>query len=437
MFDFLTQKFSDVFSSFTGQKYLTEKNIEQSLQKVQDALIQADVPFALVESFVGQVRQDVIGKKILTSLNSGEQFIKVVHDQLVTFLGGVRSVFSPTVPSIIMMMGLQGSGKTTTIAKLAHSIKAQSKKRSIVCASIDFARPAALDQLEILAKQAGISFYKAHSTDPVEAAKEIVHHFRQNRFDILFFDTAGRLHVDNALLQELRAVDAAVSPTYKILVLDAMTGQESLRVGNAFNQAIGFNGAILTKLDSDTRAGAAFAFAYEIKKPIWFVGVGEKIDELEPFKADRIAGRIIGMGDVHTLLERAQQKIAYHEQKEAEGAFKKGTLTLEDFAKQLSMMNKIGSFSSILKYMPGMSSMAISPDMIQKGELQMKRFRAIIDSMTPVERRNVKVLNSSRKERIARGAGVQVGEVDILLNRFEQTQQFVKLLKKSGKFPSF
>jgi signal recognition particle subunit SRP54 len=441
MFDFLTQKFSSVFSSLTGQKYLTEENIDQSLTKVHDALIEADVPYGVIQAFISQVKQEVIGQKVLSSLNPGEQFIKVIHDKMVTFLGGSQNSFNVRFPAVIVFMGLQGSGKTTTIAKLAYYLHENAKqtktKCSMVCASVDFTRPAAREQLEILAKKVGITYYNPTSSDPVRAAGECFEYYKRTKSDVLLLDTAGRLHVDGALLEELRAIDSVIQAQQKILVLDAMTGQESLRVAQAFEQAVGFNGAILTKLDSDTRAGAAFAFAYQVKKPIWFLGSGEKHEDLDHFKPDRIASRIIGMGDIQTLLEHAQRKIAQKEQEDAQKAFDKGILTLEDFAKQLDMVNKLGSFSQLLKYMPGMGGMNLSPDMISKGEAQVKQFKAIIGSMTPKERLNPTLLNGSRKQRIAKGAGVQVSQVNLLLDRFEQTQQFVKLLKKSGKFPRF
>jgi signal recognition particle subunit SRP54 len=444
MFDFLTEKFSSVFSRLTGHRYLTEKNISETLDKVKDALIEADVPYAVVNAFVDKVQQDVIGKKVLNTLNPGEQFIKVVHDQLVSFLGAIKSddSFLFRHGQIVMVMGLQGSGKTTTIGKLVHYIVENAKlpKRvapKILCASVDFYRPAAVEQLEIVAKAAGASFYRAQSGDPVAAAHEIVSYFKYHGFDLLFLDTAGRLHVDNQMLAELQKIDHSVHPQIKILVLDSMTGQESLRVAQAFDQAVGFSGGILTKADSDSRSGAAFAFCYELKKPLFFIGAGEKMDELELFRPERMATRILGMGDVQTLLERAQQKIKESDQQRLEENFNKGIFTLSDFAQQIDMMNSLGSFSQVLKYIPGMSTAGINQDAMSRGESQMKRFKAIINSMTPKERADHRLLNGSRKQRIAKGAGVPVSDVNLLIARFEQMQHFVKLFKKSGKFSPF
>lgn len=441
MFDFMSDKLSSVFSRLTGQGYLTEKNIEHAVRKIKDTLLEADVPYQVVVDFIDQLKKEVVGKKILTSLKPAEYFTKLMHDQLVQFLGGKKDddAYTFDTSSTIMLMGLQGSGKTTTIAKLAHMILTQAKKKKpvIVFGSIDFYRPAAVDQLEILAEQIGVQCYRAQATDPVQAAAEIAAHAKSVQADYLFLDTAGRLHVDDAMLDELVAVDAQVKPTHKLLVLDAMTGQESLRVAQAFNERIGFEGALLTKIDSDTRSGSAFAFGYMLKKPILFLGVGEKVDELERFRPERIATRMLGMGDIQTLIERANQKINQSEQEAAEKAFAKGRLTLDDFARQMSMMNKMGSLSQLMRYIPGMSSQALSGESIERAEKEMKRFKAIIASMTRKERLNHKMLDGSRRKRVARGAGVAVTDVNLLLRRFEEMQQFAKLFKKMGSFPGF
>lgn len=444
MFDFLTEKFSSVFSRLTGQRYLTEKNCAETFEKVQEALIEADVPFATVHAFIEQLKQEVVGKKVLTTLNPGEQFIKLVHEKLVSFLGAVpgNDHFLFGKKSIVLMMGLQGSGKTTTIGKLAHYAlqTAQLRKQpapKIMCASVDFYRPAAIDQLEIVAQKAGVSFYRAQSTDVLQAAREIAHLFKNQNYSLLFLDTAGRLHIDNQLLTELQEINHITDPATKLLVLDAMTGQESLKVAQAFDQTVGFTGGILTKIDSETRGGAAFGFCYELKKPLLFVGSGEKLDELEAFYPDRMATRMLGMGDVQSLLEKAQHKIKQVDQESLEKSLKNGVFTLNDFAKQIEMMNSLGSFSQVLKYIPGVSSAGIKQETINQGELQIKQFRAVINSMTPKERLNHRLLDGSRKQRVAKGAGVPVSVINILIDRFEQMQQFVKLVKKSGKFSPF
>lgn len=435
MFDFLSQKFSSIFSGLEGAKSLTEGNIQEALGQVEQALLEADVPYGVVQTFVGAVKTDVVGNKLVGTLKPAEQLLQIVQSKIVDFLGGDDAQFSPSFPLTVMVMGLQGSGKTTTIGKLAYKIKKDAAKggkvRKILVGSIDFYRPAAIDQLEVLAKQVDVNFYRAQSKDPVLAAKEILAYYKLHAFDALLLDTAGRLHIDNNMLQELQEVDALVQPSQKILVLDAMTGQESLAVARAFDDTIGFRSAILTKMDSDTRGGAAFAFRFVLKKPIVFVGEGEKVTDLHLFYPDRAAERILGMGDIRTLIEHAEEKIAVDEQNKAEKALKSGSFSLQDFADQMAMMNKLGSLSQLLKYMPGMGS-KISPDMIQRGEVELVKFRAIIFSMTLKERLNPGIMNNSRLQRIAEGAGVTVADVNMLLKRFEEAKQYVKLLNKFG-----
>lgn len=439
MFDFLTNTFSSLFSHLVSGGKLTEKNIEQTLVSIKDALLEADVPYELVETFVGDVKQELVGQKVLTSLKPAEHLAKVVHDKLKAFLGGVgQSVpFAFQLPSVVMVMGLQGSGKTTSVGKIAawakREAEAKNKQRRILVASVDFYRPAAIDQLEIVARNAQVSFYRATNTDPIKAAREIHAYFKKELFEILFLDTAGRLHIDNQMLQELRSIDADLAPKYKILVLDAMTGQESLTVARAFDQGVGFDMALMSKMDSDTRGGAAFSFRYSLKKPIVFTGIGEKIEDLELFHPDRMAGRILGMGDVFTLAEKANEKIKQSEQEEAYKAFSQGRFTLQDFANQIAMMNKLGSLSQLAKYLPAMGGQTLSADALAKGEQELKKCKAIISSMTAKERLNHKILDNSRKKRIAQGAGVQVQDINFLLQRFEESQQYAKLFKKFGK----
>jgi signal recognition particle subunit SRP54 len=433
MFDFLSQKFSSLFSSLSETSSITESNIEETLQAVQAGLLEADVPYGVVQQFIESVKSEVVGQKIIAKLKPAEQLMKVVQDKIIDFLGGEGKAFAFSFPATIMVMGLQGSGKTTTIGKLAYKIKKDAEKtgeaKKIVVGSIDFYRPAAIDQLEILAKQVGVDFYRANNTDPILAAKEIHAYAQHNSYDVMLLDTAGRLHIDNTMLQELQDVDALLQPTNKLLVLDAMTGQESLAIAKAFNDIIGFQGAILTKMDSDTRGGAAFAFRFVLKKPIVFVGEGEKITDLTIFYPDRAAERILGMGDIRGLIERAEEKIATSEQEKAEKAFRSGSFSLQDFADQMSMMNKLGSLSQLLKYMPGIGT-KISPEMVERGEIELVRFRAIISSMTPKERLNESILNDSRMQRVAQGAGVKKEDVAMLLKRFEEAKQYVKLLNR-------
>ncbi len=439
MFDFLSSKFSAIFSSLRGTGRMTDEAISKALTSVFDALLEADVPFDVVQTFVSEVKQEASGKKIIGSLKPDEQLMKVVYDKIVHFLGGIakETVFTFDIPSSVLIMGLQGSGKTTTVARLGHYIKEiaakRGKNRKILVSSVDFYRPAAVDQLEILAKKAGLDFYRPQASDVVRAAEEAHRYFQKNQYELFILDTAGRLHVDQGMLSELKAIDALLKPKYKLLVLDSMTGQESLAVAQAFDKVVGFFGSILTKMDSEARAGAAFAFRYMLKKPILFIGIGEKISDLELFRPERMASRILDMGDILTLVEKAESKIDADEQERVSKAFEQGKLTLKDFADQLAMMNKLGSLSSLVKYLPGMGSLSISPETIEKGEIELKKFKAIISSMTLKERLRPEILNASRKQRIAKGSGSSVNDINVLLTKFEQSQQFVKLFKKMGR----
>jgi signal recognition particle subunit SRP54 len=435
MFDFLSQKFSSLFSRFDNGEKLTESNVAQTLDQLKQALLEADVPYRVVDSFTQSVKEDVLGTKAIASLKPAEHLMKIVQDKIIMFLGG-EGVVAPFPSSMVLMvMGLQGSGKTTTLGKLAYKIKKdalkEGKTKKILVASVDFYRPAAIDQLELLADRVGVDFYRTQSKQPLLAVKEIISRHQQHCYDVLLLDTAGRLHVDNNLLQELQEIDALLQPNYKILVLDAMTGQESLSVAKVFEDTVGFKGAILTKMDSDTRGGSAFAFRYVLKKPILFVGEGENVADLSFFFPDRAAERILGMGDVRSLIEQAEEKIALNEREKAEEAFKSGSFSLQDFADQMAMMSKLGSLSQLLKYMPG-GGMNVSPDVIQKGEVELSKFRAIISSMTLKERLNPSILDNSRMKRVAQGAGVVQQDVAMLLKRFEEAKQYVKLLNRFG-----
>ncbi len=436
MFDFLTTKFSSIFQKITGDSKLTEKNIDAALQSVHDALLEADVPFEVTQAFTQELKQAAIGQKLFAAMKPHEQFIKIAHETVTRFLGGasLEKQFKFEQGAIVMVMGLQGSGKTTTVGKLAHWVKSVQKNRKILTASVDFYRPAAIDQLSIVSGQAGCAFYRAQSTNPVEAAREVFKYYQEQKFDLLLLDTAGRLHVDDTLLKELSSIDMHLQPAHKLLVLDAMTGQESLAVAKAFDQAVGFDACILTKLDSDTRGGAAFAFKYTLGKPIQFVGSGEKMEDLEPFRAERFADRILGMGDLLSLVEKANQKIKKEEQERMDRSLRTGNMTLDDFGQQLEMVGRMGSLSRLAQYIPGMSAVKIPQEQLQEGEREMKRFRAILSSMTPKERLNHTILQGSRKERIARGAGVKVADVNQLLARFDQLQQFAKLMKRHKGF---
>jgi len=439
MFDFLAKKFSAALARISGNDRLTERNIAAALESVKEALIEADVPYALAQDFVASVQKEAVGKKVLASVKPGAQFVKLVHDQLVAFMGSPETApFMFPTPGVIMVMGLQGSGKTTSIAKLVHwaqrPAENKGKKKRILLASVDFYRPAAIEQLKMLADRVEVPFYRASNADPVGAAREILDFYKKGNFELLFLDTAGRLHIDDPMMAELRSLVTVVAPRYKLLVLDAMTGQESLNVAKSFESAVDFDGAMLTKVDSDTKGGAAFAFRYALQKPIIFVGSGEKVDDIELFKADRAAGRILGMGDMLSLVEKAQERVNQEEQDSLEKSLRSGRITLDDFAAQIEMVSKIGSLGSLMKYMPGMGQVSLSPAQIEAAESEMKRFKAAMSSMTRKERQNPKILDESRKKRIAKGAGVDAKTVTLLLDRFEQSQQYVKLLKKFGRF---
>lgn len=441
MFNFLSKKFSNIFVNLTNKGRLTDENIKDAMQQVKTALIQADVPLQVINNFLFQIKEEIIGKKIQTKVNPGHYFVKIVHEKLRNFLGSKTTIekISFQIPSIIMVMGLQGSGKTTTVAKIAHWVKKEAqkrnKKRRILLASVDFYRPAAIEQLEILAKQIGVSFYASPQNTPLDAAKDIYNYYKKNKYELLFLDTAGRLHIDNQMMEELKSIKNLINPKYSFLVLDAMTGQESLQVAKKFNNIINFNYAILTKMDSDTRGGAAFAFRYVLSKPISFTGIGEKIEDLEAFIPDRIATRILGMGDVLTLIEKANENINTKSQEDLAKRMIKGNFSLNDFSKQLNMVEKIGSLSKIARYLPGINQ--ISNEQLNQSQLEMKQFRAVMSSMTTKERLFPQILNSSRKQRIAKGAGSTVQIINQLLQKFEQSRQFVKMFKKTGKLAKY
>ena len=442
MFTSLTQKISGLFSNFGKQKTVTREDVESLIGNLHEALLQADVPHELVVRFCDELKLKLTGLSLHTALNAQEQVTTAMYEHLRGFLAvGDNNHALFKSKSTIMVLGLQGSGKTTSIAKIAHFIKKGAQKenikRSILLSSVDFYRPAAIDQLELLAKQVGVDFYRAQSTNPTEATQEIANFARSNNFDHWILDTAGRLHIDTVMLDEIKQINQIMNPSYKLLVLDAMTGQESLAVARSFAKAVDFNGAALAKMDSDTRGGAAFSFSYALKKPIVFVGTGEKPADLQLFWPDRMANRILGYGDMITLAEKADEKIKQSEQQSLYKAYAKGNFSLQDFADQISMVGRLGSMGQLMKYMPGMAQVQLSDSMLEQGEKEMKKFKAIISSMTPTERYYPRILDGSRKKRVASGAGVQVQDINLLLSRFEQSKQCVKLMKKSGMFQRY
>ncbi len=433
MFDFFSKKFSGILNWASSKTAMTKEDIEQATAQVREALLEADVPYNVVEDFLSEIATDVSRANLASKQKPGDHLIRIVHDKMLSFLGD-EGIANFQIPSTIMMMGLQGSGKTTTIAKLAHWIKHEARKknkqRKILFASVDFNRPAAVEQLKILSEQVSVDFYASQSSDPLTAACDAHAHAKAGSYDFLFLDTAGRLHVDNTMMQELQTIDAALAPKHKLLVLDAMTGQESLRVAEAFEQSIGFNGAILSKMDSDARGGGAFAFRYVLKKPILFVGSGEKPQDLERFIPKRMVGRMLGMGDLQTLLEHTDEKIDTKTQAHMTSRMMQGTMTLEDFAQQLSMVSSLGPIEKLLKYMPGAAQ--VSADKLQEGKKEMTSFQAIMSSMTSKERSFPAILDASRMKRIAKGSGTSVELINKMLDRFEQMKQFAKIMRKGG-----
>lgn len=435
MFDFFSRQFSSIFSRIAGQKKLTARDIDETTGTIRQTLIDADVPHELAQAFVKELQEELVEQKIVRSLKPAEHIARIMHQKIMNFLGssGQQVAWPAKFPATVLVMGLQGAGKTTTVAKLAHMIQKKQRKKVAVMSS-DFRRPAAIEQLEYLAKKAAIGFIKPNASSVVSAVLEAQERARAEKYDLLFIDTAGRLHVDNDLLEELRAVDTRIKPTDKLLVMDAMTGQESLAIARAFEQAVGFHGAIVTKLDSNARAGLVFSFYQALKKPVLFVGQGERIDDLETFDAERIAGRLLGMGDLQTLIEQAEEKVNKQEQERVMRSIAQGEFTLNDFAQQLEMVNKMGSLSHMMKYIPGGLSQGVTVDMVQKGEQEMKKFRAILSSMRLPERARPGRLSPHRKKAIAHGAGVGLTDIDMLMQRFEQARQYGKLLKKAGIF---
>ncbi len=434
MFDSLSQKISNLFSRIKGNSFSSQE-AQKMCSSMKDILIDADVPLHVARNFSQDLEKDIAGISSVKGAKVEDQVVLVTYKKIVSFLGenAANQTLIQAVPSVIMIVGVQGSGKTTTAAKLGYYLKKQiigSKKNlRVLVASVDFYRPAAIEQLAVMAQKAGIDFYRARTVEPVEATKEIYAHFKAERYDILIFDTAGRLHVDEQMLEEASKIKKVLSPACTILVLDAMTGQESLAIAKSFDAAVPFDGAILTKMDSDARGGAAFSFRYVIGKPIFFVGYGEKVEDLQLFYPRRIAQRMIGMGDLETLSERVES-LQKPNDKEKEKRFLEGEFTFDDFLQQVEMMNKLGSFSQFAKYIPGVGS--LSGDDIARMELQLKKQKAIIASMTPKERCNQVILNESRKKRIASGAGVDLKEVDGLLKYFEELRRYAKMMKKQG-----
>lgn len=433
MFDSLTDRLSHTLKSIQGKAKLSEDNIKETLREVRRALLDADVALPVVKDFVEQVKQRAVGTEVAKSLNPGQQFIKIVNDELVRVMGEANESLDlrQQPPAIVLMAGLQGAGKTTSVAKLARYLSEREKKKVMVV-SADVYRPAAIKQLETLAEEVGAVFHPSDvSEKPVDIAQRAVQAAREAHVDVLLVDTAGRLAVDEAMMAEIQALHKAITPIETLFVIDAMIGQDAVNTAKAFNEALPLTGVILTKTDGDARGGAALSVRQVTGKPIKFVGSGEKTDALEPFHPERVASRILGMGDVLTMIEEAERKIDKEKAEKLVKKVKKGKkFDLEDLRDQLQQMQNMGGMAGIIDKLPGMggqmSAMAQNPEMTK----QFKRMEALIDSMTPKERSNPDLLNGSRKKRICAGSGTQLQDLNRLL---KQHKQMAKMMKKMGK----
>ena len=437
MFKSLAEKLQETFKKLKGKGRLTESDVNEAMREVKVALLEADVNFKVVKEFIKKVKEKAIGQDVLESLTPGQQVIKIVREELIELLGGTQSKvnFSQKPPTVIMLVGLQGAGKTTTCGKLANLLKKQGRKPLLAAA--DVYRPAAIKQLEVLGKQLDIPVFSMGQENPVNIAESAVKKAVEAGNDLVIIDTAGRLHINEELMNELKNIKAAVSPHEILLVVDAMTGQDAVNVAESFNEKLGIDGVIMTKLDGDTRGGAALSVRKVTGTPIKFAGVGEKLDALEPFYPNRMADRILGMGDVLTLIDKAQAAIDAEQAKKLQKKLKEADFTLEDFLEQLQQIKKMGPLDQILGMIPGINKIKGLTEQID--EKKLIHIEAIIRSMTPHERRHPEIINGSRRKRIARGSGTKIQDVNRLLKQFEQTRKMFKQIgmmsqkKKSKK----
>jgi len=432
MFESLSEKLQKTFRNLRGLGKLSEKNMKEGLREVRLALLEADVNYKVVKDFIGNVREKAMGSEVLESIMPGQQLVKVVHDELVGLMGTKAEplTLSSEPPSVIMLIGLQGSGKTTTAAKLARQLRSRGHQPLLVAA--DVYRPAAVKQLEILAEQLEIpSFSVEGSSDPVGICKESIKYAQKNGRDVAILDTAGRLHIDEDLIAELQRIRDALNPVEILLVADAMTGQDAVKAAENFHSQVGVTGVILTKLDGDARGGAAISIRAVTGQPIKFAGVGEKLDALEAFHPDRIASRILGMGDVISLVEKAQENIDEKRAVQLQERLLKAQFTLEDFQEQLQQLKKMGPLDELMSMIPGMSKFKG----MQPQEQDLIKVEAIINSMTKKERQAPGMIDGSRKKRIARGSGTKVADVNRLLKQFQQMRKMMKQMSRLGRLP--
>ncbi len=430
MFNNLGDRFKDIFKKVSGQGKLTEANMKEALREVRLALLEADVNYTVAKNFVAKIKEKALGENVISGVNPTQQFIKIVNDELVEVLGGtnVQIVKADKAPTIIMLAGLQGAGKTTFAGKLSKYLKSKGEKPFLIGA--DVYRPAAKKQLMVLAEQIKVGMFTIEESDNVlEICKQGIEKAKEEHATYIIIDTAGRLHVDDALMNELKNVKDEFTPNEILLVVDGMTGQDAVNVAKTFNEQLDITGVVLTKLDGDTRGGAALSVKEVAGKPIKFISEGEKLDDIAPFHPDRLASRILGMGDVVSLVEKAQEAIDEKDAKEMEEKFRKNQFDFEDFLKQFKMIKKMGSIAGIMKMIPGVDTSMID---MAGAEKEMKRVEAIIYSMTVQERRDPKILNGSRKSRIAKGSGVTVSDVNKLIKQFEQMKQMMKMFNSGG-----
>ena len=427
-FEGLSEKLNATFKRLRGKGRLTEADVREGMREVRLALLEADVSYKVVKEFVSKVTERCVSSDVLDSLTPAQQIIKIVNEELTALMGGsnARLTTASKGPTVVMMVGLQGAGKTTNGAKLAGLLRRSYGKRPLLVAC-DVYRPAAINQLQVVGKQLDIPVFEMGQIDPVKIAEEALRYARDHGHDTVFLDTAGRLHIDEALMDELKAIKAAVHPHEILLVVDAMTGQDAVNAAGAFDDALGIDGVMLTKLDGDARGGAALSIRATTGKPIKFVGTGEKLDQIELFHPERMASRILGMGDMLTLIEKAEQQYDEAQAKKLEEKLRKNKLTLTDYLEQLEQLQNMGDLSEMMGMIPGMGNQLKNTQIDEK---QMARTRAIIQSMTPKERENPQILNASRKRRIAAGCGQEVSDVNRLLKSFEMLQQLTKSMGK-------
>ena len=432
MLESITQSFAGITKRLSGNHKITEKNIQESLEEIQIAMLEADVNLRVVRRFINKAREEALGQEVLRSINPSQQFVKIIYDRIVELLGSEETdleLKGPDTISSILMLGLQGAGKTTSTAKLAHKLKAQG--RNVLLVACDLQRPAAIEQLRVLSQQVGVAFFAdENARSPAQVSEEALKLAQRQSYNTLLFDTAGRLHIDEGLMDELEAVQKIVKPVERLFVADSMLGQGAVDVAKEFNDKIEISGVILTKFDSETRGGAALSIQSIVKKPIKYIGVGEKIEDLDIFYPQRIASRILGMGDVISLVEKAQELTSKEDLEHLQKKLRNKEFTLEDMLDQIQQMKKMGSVEQILELMPGMASKA---ELIKErlSDRDIKHKEAIILSMTRQEKRNYKIVGPSRRRRIAKGAGVTVAMVNRLLKEFEKNRNMMRKMAKS------